>query len=650
MPLIEFANQAALWGLLLLVPVILLYLLKPKPKHVFFPSVMFIMKAERSKRMRSILKRIVRDPLLLIQLILIALLVSAASQPFFFAKETEDVFEDAVIIFDSSASMKSSDVSPDRFGRAVDIARGIIGRMNDESSVSIVLAENVPILLAKGLGRDDAIDALDGVFCSDAPGNVGDAILFSRNLLPESGRNRRIYVLSDLASMEGADLRLSERIVSRDNISVDFVEVNGGGGNLGIVELSAKRFATDKSRFFLTFNVQNFFGEEREVEAGVYLDGSLLTSLKGPVPASSERLYVYEGTATEPAHRITVRLKGSDYLSVDDTAYAFLPEVRKYQVLLVTDEGKDTYLKYALQSSGDVELSEAVPPVIPDYGLFDVVITGELKKDFILPGTFRELDLYVEDGGHAVFLASENLPGEGSEHLDKLLPVNMDSGVVKGGRKETIGVLIDHGILADVVPKGSGYFPNIVAERYIECGEKNGSTVIARIRDSPAIAFQAVGGGRTVYVGLNPDPEWSNFYQSSSFPIFWLQLLDWVSRDDSTLGMNNFRTGEYLPFVADTVVRTPSGRLLDSTSLVLDEAGFYGISRGERTDTIAVSLLNGRESDIAASLNVQKAGGKDYIALKAVVDMKKELMPYILALAFIFFFVEVFYYKRRGLI
>lgn len=191
MPSIEFSNPLALWGILLALPVIILYLLRPKPKHIRFPSVMFIINAEKAKRLRSFFKKIIRDPLLLLQILLIAILACAAAGPYFYTMEEQSLKETAVIVMDSSASMQATDVSPDRFGRARAVARDIIGRMNDESAVSIVLAENSPIILGKGMDKESAIMALASSFVSDAPGNIGDAILFAKDMFSRDDANKR---------------------------------------------------------------------------------------------------------------------------------------------------------------------------------------------------------------------------------------------------------------------------------------------------------------------------------------------------------------------------------------------------------------------------------------------------------------------------
>jgi hypothetical protein len=648
MPSLEFATPMALWGLLLALPIIILYLLRPKPKHIRFPSVMFIINAEKAKRLRSFFKKIVRDPLLLLQILLIALMVCGVAGPYFFFLEEENLKETAVVVMDSSASMQANDVSPDRFGRARAVARDIIGRMNDESIVSIVLAENSPIILGSNLKKESSLSILPSTFVSDSPSNIGDAVLFAKEMFSGEDTNKKIYVLSDYAHPAGSDLRLVQKIASQSNVSVSFVRVNGDGKNVALVDAKVKRFITDRNRFYVTYTVHNYFDAERDVEAQVLLDAKVVSTQRRKIAGNTETLYTYEGNISEDSHRIQIKLSGDDSLKIDDTAFLYMPEVRKYKVLLITAENADQYIRYALQSSKDIDLRIAIPPVIPEFEAFDVVILGELKKEFILPGTFRDLHLYANKGGHVIFVASENLPSfKNNVDLSDFLPVSLDS---LKNKTENIEVLSDHEMLLDVVPKGSSVFPNIAVSRYITANAKNASTVIAEVLNSPVIAYNLSGRGKVVYIGINPASGWSNFYYSSSFPVFWLQLIAWVNREDSTLGVNNFHTGDYLPVSSETETKTPSGKIVNSGNILLDEAGFYEINRGEKIDVIAVSLLSEKESDITASPMIKAVDDKDLNLRKESINVKKELLPYLIGASVLFFLMELYYYKRRGLL
>ena len=64
-----FENPFALIALLSVIPLIILYMLRPKPAVLLIPSLMFVLKLERErKRVYASLTKIVQDPLFLIQL------------------------------------------------------------------------------------------------------------------------------------------------------------------------------------------------------------------------------------------------------------------------------------------------------------------------------------------------------------------------------------------------------------------------------------------------------------------------------------------------------------------------------------------------------------------------------------------------------
>ncbi|MEA3255067.1 MAG: VWA domain-containing protein [Candidatus Altiarchaeota archaeon] len=637
---VELTTPLALSGLLLLVPVIILYLIKPKPKHIKFPSIMFIRRVEKSRRFRSFFRRFIRDPLLIIQIIIITLLVLAISKPFFFNLEEVNVKENTVLILDASASMQSTDVIPNRFHKARELAKDLIDKMNEESRISLVIAENVPLILCRDLNKEDAKHAIDDAFFSDTPTNIGDALLFSRDILPESGVNKKIYIFSDYSEGEGTDLRLAQKIISQENISVKHVKINEGGGNIGIIDINAKRFITDRHRFHLTFTIRNFYDVDKEVEVEIFIGNESVTSMRGGIPKKSEQLFNYEGSGGE-SQEITVKLRNEDSLFVDNTAFAFLPRVKKHRILLITNDGSDLYLRYALESAREITLVTTVPPVIPKFEGFDVVILGELKKELILPRTFQDLGIYVENGGHVIFLASSDLCSLRGDSLNKLIPVELDS--LTTGDND-IQVQLNHEILTDVVPTDSRGFTNVFTKKHIKCREKNDSVVIAKILDSPAIAYQRYGRGKVAFVGINSNADWSNFYYSSSFPIFWLQLINWITREEA-LGVTSFKTGDYLP-VEGVGVETPSGGK-SSTSIIMDEIGFYDILYVDRSERITVNLVNEKESDITSSMEIE--GIRD-LGARNMVDVRKEIYPYILILILLILFIETFYYKRRGVL
>ncbi|MBU4202057.1 MAG: BatA and WFA domain-containing protein [Candidatus Altiarchaeota archaeon] len=273
MAFIEFVTPLALAGVLLLAPIIILYLLKPKPKHIKLPTLMFVISKRRRKRFASFFNRFIRDPLLLLQLLIIMLLVLTVANPFMMLFEERSEKEAVVFVIDASASMQSTDVSPSRFEKAKELAMQVLNYQNPESPISLVLAENVPILLLRDGRQEDVGGILSVIGAADTGSNIGDSVLFGKDLLSGSSMNKRIYVFSDFSKSQESELEFSRKVASMGNVAVEFVRVSGEGENLGVIEMGVKRFITEPEKCSITFTVKNFGQMEQGPSVDVLVDG-----------------------------------------------------------------------------------------------------------------------------------------------------------------------------------------------------------------------------------------------------------------------------------------------------------------------------------------------------------------------------------------
>src|SRR5574341_828797 len=135
---VQFANQAGLYALLSIIPLIIIYLLRPRPLKIKIPSLMFLMDIERKKRL-NVFRKFLKDPLFLIQLLVLTLVSLAVAAPFIMADE-EAGGGHTVIILDASASMQADG----RFERAAEQADKFLSSRN-----TLILAENLPVMVMK---------------------------------------------------------------------------------------------------------------------------------------------------------------------------------------------------------------------------------------------------------------------------------------------------------------------------------------------------------------------------------------------------------------------------------------------------------------------------------------------------------------------
>ena len=634
---LTFMTPWALYGLAVLVPVIMLYLLKPKPKDLHIPSLMFIVSMEQRKRFRSFFKKFFRDPLLLLQLLILSLLVLAMANPFYTSEEKREIKENVVIVLDGSASMSATDVPPSRFARAKGLAIDIVNSLTDQDKVSIIFAENIPILLLNQGDKEKALAILNDLEPKDTPTGIGNSILLARDIIRDSKVNKRIYAISDFSNYEGMDPLAAQKNAFADGISVSFIKTAGEGKNLAIINARAGR---RENGCFGEAVVKNYGKTTRPVEVQFLMGGSSVDSTTKNIEASSTELFSFMASCGDKEYIAMLKITGIDSLETDNEAHFIIPGSKKYKVLLIRDDDSEEYVKYAIESLGNVILEEAIPLILPSFENFDIIILQSASASSILPGTFKKMEDFTRDGGSIVIMGFEDLITIDQSELATLLPVSL---VKISGLSSKPRILYEHQILRDID------LNEVFVEKYLESHEKQGAVTLAKVVDSPFLTYWEIGNGGVIYLAAATNSSWSNFHLKPSFPIFWLQCIEWINRDRTLGSIINFKTGEQLPFLLEESIRVlkPSNKVVETTDVYLDEAGVYAIQDFDRR--VAASLLNEQESDISATMDTATMDvAQDYEAVDFTVEVQREFYWLLAALCFILIWVEWIYYKRRG--
>src|SRR3989338_8706755 len=118
----HFLNPPGLYALLSLIPLILLYLIRPKPKRQTIPSLMFFFRNREKSRLNSFLRYISRNLLFLMHFCAIALLAIAIATPYILERQ-KITTESTAIVLDVSASMQAKEGLSTRFEKSKDAAK-----------------------------------------------------------------------------------------------------------------------------------------------------------------------------------------------------------------------------------------------------------------------------------------------------------------------------------------------------------------------------------------------------------------------------------------------------------------------------------------------------------------------------------------------
>lgn len=593
-------NPSSLVLLLLLVPVIILYLLKPKPKILKMPSIMLLISAGKKRDLRSFFKTLIRDPLLLIQLAAITIIVFSLVNPYF---STNMPYSSTVIVLDNSASMSSTDVSPDRFSQAVDIASGYI----KDGKTSLILAGSTPLLLFKDADSQKAILELRAQRASSTGTDLSDAMLLAAELAGKDGS--KIVVISDFS---GQDITFAKKMLEAKSIPVDYRQVGAARSNIGIIDALV-------SENSIKFTVKNYDASEKDITVG--LDGGI-SQTRSIKPGSKE----YFSIPVRPGKN-TISLEPHDDLHADNVLYISMPVISKKRVLILSDIIETAPVSIAFNSIPGVEVEDTTfvrAPRKPDH---NIVVHHNYTRDSLLPGTMDDLRSFVEGGGTLVFEAEDDLAFMDTKGL---LPVNVS------GRAKPSGFEVESSDMTNGLDLG--------VSAYLKATLKDGAVALASAPEGPVLAYWNIGRGRVVYLGMND--RWGDFHLQASYPIFWYRLLESSFPAASEL---NFKTGTVMPLGTAKTVAAPRATI-ETSDLYLGDAGFYVM--GDRT--IAANLLDEKESDISVrKIDNTESGNTDPDNTKSEKTFgtkveKVHLVVLFSIIAIILLALELYYLKHRG--
>ncbi len=607
---VQFANQIGLYALLSIIPLIIIYLLRPRPLKIKIPSLMFLMDIEKKKRL-NVFRKFFKDPLFLIQLFVLILTSLAVAEPFIIANE-EVGGGHTVLILDASASMQADG----RFEKAVEEANKFLSAKN-----TVILAENVPLMAVKEVPAGSASDTMKKLKAKATTADISGAMQLGRQMLPEGGR---MVVVSDFSSWTGEDPAVTKRLAEANGINVEFVTVTGRTDNIGIV---GGRFEGSDYRIV----VHNFNKASQTVKLEAATDGTNKLTTNLDVKAESNEYFTISNLS---AGVTKISIDPNDALSIDNSAYVIIPISITKDILYVTNNTKvpSIVALNLVQFTSVTRTGTGNIPALSSYPI--VMVSGSLSPEGV-----NSLSEHVKAGKNAVIIASPEL-----SNMD-MLPVELGEvsgetslNVVRGSRMtEDIGI------------------DKIKVRKHFKATLKRGAVTLVKAGDeSPMLAYWKYGKGIVIYSGL-ADPAgdnifdplntkiWNDFHALPEYPLFWKQMLEWIT---GSLDVNeyNAKTGQYIRLAARETVKTPSENVTTDL-LLLDEVGVYGLPDKE----VAVNLYDEKESNLAAGgITTQPSEKKEISYSTQVIRAPKNLDIYLIIIAIFLVIFELYYLRWRG--
>ena len=583
----QIGFPAGLLALALLVPLIIIYLRRPKALMRSIPSLMFFSEHKGRFRSSSWFRKLVRNILFLIQLIVLSLLAFSCAQPSV-SNESLVFLQHTVLVLDTSASMTPS------IEALREEARGSIA-----AETSIVIATNPTRVLAERATPDRAFIALRDIEATDRRADLSGALLRAIGLAEET--RSRIVIITD----------------RRSPLSQGVIELaENRGHRVSIIDVSTP---IDSNVGFTDARISAY---EADVAIRTFGEGGTIT-IHG-----AEQSYAFEMPA-RGVRRITLPLgEGENEFTLDPPGgYAFDSKLRvsntarsSISALIVSVSEEELPIERALRAINTTNIDKSRNRLGTITHEHDLIVLSEYATTLILPSFYTEARSLVEDG--AILVIGKNT--RTGPIPDDLMPV-----VIDGVREGTYEVSSQGSVLTEAVEFSPITDP-------LEARLRNGSISLARTGDTQIVAIQPLGAGAVIYYGYDDRDFFAN---TPYYPILWSNIVEEIT-GARTVGRFNVETGSSrtLPSPSRVVYPDGSGRVVSTISF--DRAGFYRVG-----DVVfAANVLDGSESDPSYVIEeriVEAHGGE-----RSQVEVP--LIGILASLALLLIVFEVYILKRRG--
>ncbi len=365
----RFDAPLNLWFLAAVPIVVLFYILKARRREHEVSSTFLWEDLLKDIEASRPWQKLRHNILMYLQILAVALLALGLARPVLLAGGTFG--RSTVLLLDGSASMRATDVSPDRFSWASARAAEIISAMRPQDSVAIILVKEQPVpVVPMTREKRDALNGLSHAEPGYGAAAFDPAISLAKSML--AGRPApRIVLLSD-GGVDASDPALPS--------SIEFVHVPCGSerpSNTGIVSVGTRTGAQGVS---VLVRVANYGISESQatvdISSGALAVGRRTVTIK---PGTSESITL-EGLGASPYVAAHVSSPG-DSFAADDEAYAIMEGAGDLNILLVTAQNMFLERSLALRPGARVYITapEDYAPS-PRYSLyvFDGWVPDEL--------------------------------------------------------------------------------------------------------------------------------------------------------------------------------------------------------------------------------------------------------------------------------
>lgn len=310
----EFLNPAALFGLLALPLLLIPYLIRRKPRRMMFSSLLLFL--EGGAQLNRRLGRMRLPPLFFLQLLLLALLVFALSEPVFSVRPTK-----VALVLDNSASMQALEEGRRRFDLAREKIGALLGEFGPAAEIDLYLTTpRLAKLNREPWDAGQTVDHLRGLAADDLADAAMDYDQALNQLLSEH-KYQRVYLFTDHPT--GAQ-----------TAAIRMVSIGRPEANLAVTQFEVHRGSLTDARLEASATIANFSAREEKIQVALKSGETILANRELRIPADQTASVTFSGFAERPYYEIEIAAR--DALAVDNRRFAVAPRSRNLRILAVS--------------------------------------------------------------------------------------------------------------------------------------------------------------------------------------------------------------------------------------------------------------------------------------------------------------------------
>ena len=645
------------WTILALVPpaIVALYFLKLKRQSLEVPSTYLWHKSIEDLHVNSIWQRLRNNLLLLLQLLLVLLAMTALMRPGWRGAELSG--NRFIFLVDHSASMSATDVRPTRLDEAKRRVLELIDQAPSESKVMIIsFSDTAEVVQEFTDNRRLLRQRLQAIAPTARTTSLTRALELAAGLAnpgriaTEAGDEQvadalpaTLYIFSDGKLDKVPDFALG-------NLTPIFVPIgHPDADNVAITAFNTRRSEVTPGQLQAFGQLANHAPQAVDVTVELRVGEMLLDADQLQVPANGTRSVVFE-LGELPPGSVRLEIDANDALPLDNIAYAAINAPRRGRVLFVSPGDQAVLFALSTQRAGQlVDVETATPEILNSKSFQQAAAAG--NYDLIIYDQCRPEQM---PQGNTMLIG--HLPPLANWHGDKEAKHATGPQIIDTNREHPIMQLIELGniLIADSVilepPPGSSLLIDSDRGPLCAIGPRGAF-------EDLVLGFEIV---HTTDAGQTFNTDWP--IERLSFPTFFLNIVGYLGGGQNPDQISSVQPGQPLELTSTAQaeqleVTTPRDV---SQAVPRDRHGTFqfhdtdwqGIYRVDEKETpprwFAVNLFDSSESDLRTDPSGKLQIG--YVDIEGQEDWqpaRRETWKILLLLALAVLAIEWYIYNRR---